>query len=241
MTYSAIDYQPGDIVFRQGEPGDSMFIVKDGEVEVIQDLDGNAPKLVATLERGDFFGEMAVLDREPRSHAVRAKTEARLVKVDRTGFSKMLLRNPEIGVRMIRKLARRLHANEEQLSRIWSGVSADLDDTMNAKPKEAKLVALGEHPHEMILPAKNEISLGRHDPIQNVHPDIDLTQVDPQLSTSRRHALIVRRGTGFAVVEERATNGTHVNGSRISGDDPHPLNDGDELLLGAVKMRFVIA
>jgi len=94
MTYSVVEYEANEFIFKQGDPGDLMYLVQDGEVEVLQDL-GGSENQVAVLERGDFFGEMAVLEEEVRSHSVRALVASRLIKIDRSGFQNMLMRNAD--------------------------------------------------------------------------------------------------------------------------------------------------
>ncbi|MEM8931259.1 MAG: FHA domain-containing protein, partial [Acidobacteriota bacterium] len=93
---------------------------------------------------------------------------------------------------------------------------------------------------EFTLTEKGEVTIGRVDPVNNVEPDIDLTNVDTELTTSRRHAKILRRSDGFYILEERATNGTFVNGQRISAERPLLIRTGDDLMFGAVRMRFLV-
>ncbi len=244
MTYSAEEYQATEFIFKQGDPGDLMYLVQDGEVEVIQDL-GGSENQVAVLERGDFFGEMAVLEEEPRTHSVRALVASRLIKIDRTGFQSMLMRNAEIAVRMIRKLSMRLMSAEDMLVRTWAGaeraaaVGRETDEAPARVLGRAKLVFL-EEDVELTLPDQAEVKVGRLDPINQIRPDADLTKIDTQLTTSRRHARILRGSEGFFIQEERATNGTFVNGQRISAARPLEIRSGDDIMFGAVRMRFLV-
>jgi pSer/pThr/pTyr-binding forkhead associated (FHA) protein len=85
----------------------------------------------------------------------------------------------------------------------------------------------------------SETLIGRYDPVTDLRPDADLTQVDLKRSVSRRHARIVRTGEGWVVTEEvGALNGTFVNGAKLVTGRPHPLADGDRLGLGMVKLVF---
>ena len=191
MTYSASS-RSNEFIFKQGDPGDLMYLVQAGEVEVLQDLGGHENQ-VAVLERGDFFGEMAVLEEEPRTHSVRTLTDAKLIKIDRAGFQKMLVRNAEIAVRMIRKLSMRLMSAEDMLVRAWSGADSQTEiEAPTLIGGQAQLVAIADGT-EMDLPTKARVAVGRVDPINKIHPDVDLTKVDTQLTTSRRHAKIPPR------------------------------------------------
>ncbi len=236
MTYSVVEYEPNEFIFRQGDPGDLMYLVQDGEVEVLQDL-GGYENQVAVLERGDFFGEMAVLEEEPRTHSVRALKTSKLIKIDRAGFQSMLTRNAEIAVRMIRKLSLRLLSTEDMLVRAWAGAEGTEVEAADSIQGRAVLVALADGV-ELPLPDQSEVKIGRLDPINQILPDIDLTKIDAQLTTSRRHARILRGREGFFIQEERATNGTFVNGQRISAARPIEIRPGDEIMFGAVRTRF---
>jgi len=239
MTYSVVQYEPQEFIFKQGDPGDLMYLVQAGEVEVLQDFGGHENQ-VAVLERGDFFGEMAVLDEEPRTHSVRALSDAKLIKIDRAGFQSMLMRNAEIAVRMIRKLGLRLLAAEDMLVRAWSGADSTAAGKVPVRVRGvAKLVAVADGV-ELNLPDEAEVAIGRRDPINQILPDVDLTEVDSLLTTSRRHARILRGSEGFFIQEERATNGTFVNGQRISAERPLEIRSGDDVMFGAVHLRFLI-
>ena len=107
MSYKSVDYKAHETVFKQGEPGSYMCLIQNGEFEVVQEL-GGYEKQVAVLERGDFFGEMAILEDEPRTHSVRALSKAKLIKIERDDFPGLLVKKPDIATRMIRKLGNRL-------------------------------------------------------------------------------------------------------------------------------------
>src|SRR5258708_38747540 len=76
---------------------------------------GGADRVLAVLEKGDFFGEMSVLEDMPRAASARALTDARLLQINGSTFDQLLQGNPEIAVRMLRKLSRRLRATAELL------------------------------------------------------------------------------------------------------------------------------
>jgi small-conductance mechanosensitive channel len=98
-----LEYGPGHAVVRQGEIGDTFYLVARGEVSVR--IEGD--KEVARLTRGAFFGEMSVLTGEPRSATVVALSEAGLLEVDRDAFSRVFERNPDVGKELAMVIARR--------------------------------------------------------------------------------------------------------------------------------------
>ncbi|TMA74859.1 MAG: cyclic nucleotide-binding domain-containing protein [Deltaproteobacteria bacterium] len=93
----------GDQVFAQGEPGDALYLIVEGKVKVHQ---GN--KELVRLGERDVFGEMAVLDSEPRSASVTAVEDAVLLKIGRDDFRDILGERPEIAMGVMKVLTRRL-------------------------------------------------------------------------------------------------------------------------------------
>lgn len=93
----------GDQVFSEGEPGDALYLVVEGTVKVHQ-----GGKELAQLGPRDVFGEMAVLDSEPRSATVTAVKDSVLLKIARDDFRDILQERPEIGMGVIKVLSRRL-------------------------------------------------------------------------------------------------------------------------------------
>lgn len=100
-------YPAGEVLFREGEQGEHMFVIQTGRVRISKDLQG-AAKTIAVLGAGEFFGEMAILNDKPRSATAEVAEDARLLVIDARTFEAMVLGNAEIAVRLIKKLARRL-------------------------------------------------------------------------------------------------------------------------------------
>ncbi|MGB5809559.1 MAG: Crp/Fnr family transcriptional regulator [Polyangiales bacterium] len=101
----------GTTVFRQGDTGGSMYVIRAGKVRVLKDTRGRQ-RIVTTLGPGDFFGEMAVVTGRPRSATVEVVEESDLIKVPADKLQEMVLDDGEVAIRIIRHLAERLeHAN----------------------------------------------------------------------------------------------------------------------------------
>ncbi|HET7499781.1 MAG TPA: Crp/Fnr family transcriptional regulator [Kofleriaceae bacterium] len=110
----ARDFPAQTVLFEEGQPGDDMYIVVSGEIELRRQV-GDAERVVAVLSPGEFFGEMAILNGRPRSATAVVRAAARLFVVDRTTFEAMLRARPEIALRIIRSLATRLDAANHHL------------------------------------------------------------------------------------------------------------------------------
>jgi len=89
-------YGAGEQVIRQGEPGQSMFVVMDGRVEVTSSDPGTAAVRLATLEPGDYFGEMSLMTGSPRVATVTALVETRLLDVGHDSFARLLAARPRL-------------------------------------------------------------------------------------------------------------------------------------------------
>jgi len=102
-----IKFKAGETVYRDGDPGAEMFIVQSGAVRIFRDL-GGQEQVLAEMEKGDFFGEMSVLEGLPRTANARALEDCELIEINSTVFDRMIRGNIEIAVRMLRKLSTRL-------------------------------------------------------------------------------------------------------------------------------------
>jgi CRP-like cAMP-binding protein len=108
----ARDFAAGTVLFEEGQPGDHMYVVTSGQVEIRRKV-GETERLLAVLTPGDFFGEMAILNARPRSATAVTRVESRLLVIEGRMFEAMLRARPEIALRIIKTLAMRLeNANQ---------------------------------------------------------------------------------------------------------------------------------
>ncbi len=105
-------FEGNALVFRWGDPGDSAYVIEDGCVEV---LAGGAQdhKRIAILTEGAMFGEVALLDRQPRTAAVRALVPTRLIRIDRSHVEQMLLRSDPVIQYLMRLLLARFRSTHD--------------------------------------------------------------------------------------------------------------------------------
>lgn len=243
--HKVVERVAGEDVFHEGDLGTEMYIVQAGKVEILKDIDGEERRL-ALLEKGDFFGEMSLLEELPRAATARAVSDVKLLQINGSTFSQMLRSNPEIAVRMMRKLSRRLRQTDQMLERTLTGdhetAAAEAGIPLRDEPEKARGPELLVHEAsgmEFHLSASSETTMGRRDPVTGIYPDVDLTPVDGQRSVSRRHAKIYRRGDKFFVCEDIGTmNGTFRNGQRLETGVPVELADGDEVRVGLVDLTL---
>lgn len=102
-----VSYDAGDVVVRKGDPGNSLFVVKSGVVEVVDPKDDQEPTL-AYLGRGECFGELALLTDSPRHADVRVPEHAELLLIDKDLFEDLMVTHPGFGRQLCVILARRL-------------------------------------------------------------------------------------------------------------------------------------
>jgi len=102
----------GAAAFSEGEAGSTMFIIESGTIDIVRAERGAEP--MATLEAGDFFGEMAMLEDQPRFASAIARTDCRLLQIERAQFADVLRTNVEIAVRIMRKQTNRLRRAEQR-------------------------------------------------------------------------------------------------------------------------------
>ena len=109
----------GEFFFRQGDPGDTMFVLESGAVEVLKEVADHQPYVLRRLAAGDCFGEMALMDLAPRSASVRAVEDCVAIQISTADLLRIYERDIEqfvlIEMNMGRELSRRLREADERL------------------------------------------------------------------------------------------------------------------------------
>jgi len=110
----------GDVIFREGDPGDAMYIVLDGRIRISKQIPGAGEEALAILERGDYFGEMALIDRQPRSAEATAHGgDAVVLSIPKMVVEQLLDMHKVSSVRLLRILcglvAQRLREIDDKL------------------------------------------------------------------------------------------------------------------------------
>lgn len=240
-----VTLDPGHDVFREGEPADALYIVQEGEIELLG-AGAAQPLRLALLGPGDFFGEGSLLEGRTREATARTVSACRLLRIDAPTLTELVRHHPEAGLHMIRRLSSRLAA-----ALAVGAASAPTPAAIAAPDARPPGPAAGvasaprivhESGAEFAIPPDAEVMIGRSDPASRFTPQIDLGRFvppDAPRSLSRRHAVLSREGEQFYVRElPRVANGTWLNQRKLAPDVPTPINDGDEIAFGLVKMTF---
>ena len=112
-------YQDTEIIVKQGEQGDCMFVIQEGLVEVVKEMDGGEV-LLALRGTGEFFGEMAIFEREDRSATVRALGEARVLTIDKKNLLRRIHEDPSMAFHLVQSMSTRIRELSDELARIKS-------------------------------------------------------------------------------------------------------------------------
>jgi CRP-like cAMP-binding protein len=115
-------YQPGETIFKEGDPGNRLFLIAQGEVRISRQIPGSGEEALAVLKPGACFGEMAVFDRSERSTDAIANGGCTLATISRSELEMLLDFEPDLAAKvlrsMVRLLALRLRATNDNLRSI---------------------------------------------------------------------------------------------------------------------------
>ena len=126
-------YKEGEVVVRQGEVGDCLFAVQEGQLEVIKEHKGRREVRIAILDKGDIFGEMAIFEQQVRSATVRALTEARVLTVDKRTFIRRVQEDPTLAFNLVRMMSHRIRNMSDQ-----AGEKRNNDDRRKMRDRRQK-------------------------------------------------------------------------------------------------------
>jgi CRP/FNR family transcriptional regulator, cyclic AMP receptor protein len=108
------DFNKGDVIFTDGDPGNEMFIIYQGKVRIFKRV-GDREKTLAILRKGDFFGEIAVLTPHVRTATAECLDDCNMLVFDGKTLETFLKRKTEIAIKMLRRMAERLSSTDEHI------------------------------------------------------------------------------------------------------------------------------
>src|SRR5213594_1607089 len=127
----AVKRKKGETIYVDGDLGSEMYVIQSGAVRIFRTIAGVKQEL-AVMEKGDFFGEIAVLEGLPRTASAEALDDSERIEINSTTFDTMIRTNIEIAVRMLRKLSNRLQEANRKIE-ILSRATAQGKPSMGAR------------------------------------------------------------------------------------------------------------
>lgn len=112
-------YMPGEIIVAQGDVGDCMFVIQEGEAEVLRE-DNGVSMVIDTMKPGDLFGEMAILEHTVRSSTVRALSVVRALTIDRRTFLRRIQEDPSLAMSVLDVMCRRVRQLDASVAQLKS-------------------------------------------------------------------------------------------------------------------------
>ena len=137
-------FKKGEIILMEDDDtSQSLFIIAKGEVKVVLTAEDGREAILASLKEGDFFGEMSLLDGEPRSATVRAVEDSRLLTIRREDFLSALRKQPDLALTLLGEMSKRLRKSNRQISslalmRVYGRVAATLLQLMEERGMRTK-------------------------------------------------------------------------------------------------------
>jgi CRP-like cAMP-binding protein len=229
----AVSVKAGDFIFREHDDGREMFLIREGQVRLTKRYAGQE-RQVELLAAGDFFGEMSLVDEQPRELSAQAVTNCALFRIDASTFDLLVQEAPEIPIRMLQKLGRRLREHQEQEAR----AAAIAMGPLAPAKRFGSFVDPGASTR-FDVSNNGESVVGRFDRASGFTPELDLSKLDTERTMSRRHAKVVSRNGEYFLREDTATrNGTFVNDERLETGVDRKLEPGDRVRFGLVELTF---
>lgn len=217
-------FRKGDVIIEEGSYGTTAYVIKSGKVEV-SELAKNKKIVLATLEEGQIFGEMGLVEDQPRSATVTASEDVQLAVLSRDSFNDLFEKNPKLLLPIIKALFERLRTVNRMLMSKEVPDIVETDECEYSHDTEFIILSgLNESSSEALGGGKINISkfpfkVGRKHELEEVDvlSDNDLYLQDfPPFNVSRNHFQIDKVGSRYVVIDRGSRLGTIVNGGRIN-------------------------
>ena len=238
-------FPAGAVVFEEGAPGDGLYVVEEGEVEITLSLDGGPHRLVSRLGPGEPFGEMAFIESKPRSARARASTPTRLLFLASNGLQRILERHPGLALAFLRQISHRLrdftqHYIRETLQterlalvgRFTGSIIHDLKNPLNVIRISAELMAGADADATLRLESSKRIRRQVERITDMVSEVLEFTRTDKQTFVPLR----MRYARFLEQMLEEERPGLVARGTRVEVEGKLPEA---ELLLNPKRMHRV--
>ena len=126
FTSDMVNFQHGEIIFKAGDPADCAYVIMEGEVEILSVVDDES--VVSVLQLNQIFGELALLNDEPRSATLRAKGELKVMKISESLFMELIRESPKLALNVLRQLSQKLADSHLQVEEVREQLARAEDD-----------------------------------------------------------------------------------------------------------------
>lgn len=133
----------GETLFRKGDPGSSMYVIEDGEIEILLPVDPPVNEMIlSTFKEGEFFGELSLFADTPRTASARALTETKLVEMQRGDFITFVMERPSVSISMLAEMAKRLQVTNELITSLASkNPNEEIEENLSVGDRIADKIA----------------------------------------------------------------------------------------------------
>ena len=118
------DFFAREVIFKEGDAGDAFYAVIEGKVRISKEIEGAGEEALTILDKGSYFGEMALIDEFPRSASATAHTDCRVLMMDKADFSQLLSRNKDLAYKLLwvfcQVLSQRLRDTNEKIISLFA-------------------------------------------------------------------------------------------------------------------------
>lgn len=125
LTHNRV-YSENEMIFHQGDPGIGLYIIHSGQVTIVQDSEDGSRQVLAELSKGDFFGELALLDDSPRSASAIAKKESKIVVLFKPDLDDFMENYPQEGMKISRGISQIIATRLRTVSEDFTNLSKKL-------------------------------------------------------------------------------------------------------------------
>ena len=115
MAVLGKEYKEGEVIFHQGDIGNTMFVIQDGEVEAVAEFNGEEYRL-RSMGPNEFFGEMALFEKEVRTATIRAIRPTRVLTIDKKNFLGGIHEDPSLAFRIVETMSHRIRDLTDRLA-----------------------------------------------------------------------------------------------------------------------------
>jgi len=242
-------YKAGDVIYKKGDIQTDFYILNKGKVQLKDDGSG---QILATLTKGDFFGEESLNSEQNAIYTVDVIEDADMIKIPYVSLTEMLKQTPDIALKILKKLSEK-HIKIQTVLMDMLGAPPVVkekpaakeakkeDQTSEKIDTEIKAYLIIQRSNRLVQLTKTQTFLGRRDYTTGFVPDIDLTDEDEEKYISRKHSKIQFKDGKFYLSEEPgAINGTFLNGNKLQTGVKHELHAEDEITLCHLNIIFKV-